>query len=505
MRTGRSTINSIILKTRLLYILLLLATSLSGRELSWRWWPTGICDSVAAGRDTLRYSLDAAVLASSGRFAPFWLQSNRHGDVSSSPYSGNLSGGIYKLAQHPERWWDYDFAVQATMRLQSRIPDSPFGMQRRVATAYLNQAYAHVRLYLFDLTVGIKPMIYETPDTMLCSGGLLFSGNSHPLPRITFGFDHYVPFPGCFGYFELQAAITHAWLADNVYMHGSYLHHKWAAVRFGGRLPVNISYEFHHAAQWGGRSPVYGNIGSGWSDFLNVLLARGGGSMLNDQANAEGNHLGSQQLMLTCKDKGWEVNLYWQNIFEDNFALIGNGQNIADGLWGIGFKQSRWPFIQGFTYEFINTTDQSGPWHDRDGLCYAGNDQYYQNSVFRNGWNTYYRTIGTPFITSPLYNADGTIYTLNSRVRVHHAGIRGDIYGYHYRVLVSHARNYGNDNTSRALVSTNTAWLVEVSKHVEQAWGMDFALRLAGDAGSQWGNTFGAQLTVSKRGVITNW
>ena len=57
-------------------------------------------------------------------------------------------------------------------------------------------------------------------------------------------------------------------------------------------------------------------------------------------------------------------------------------------------------------------------WHDRDGLCYAGNDQYYQNSVFRNGWNTYYRSIGTPFITSPLYNADGTIYTLNSRVRV---------------------------------------------------------------------------------------
>jgi hypothetical protein len=47
--------------------------------------------------------------------------------------------------------------------------------------------------------------------------------------------------------------------------------------------------------------------------------------------------------------------------------------------------------------------------------------------------------------------------------------------------------------------------MVEVSKHVEQAWGMDFALRLAGDAGSQWGNTFGAQLTVSKRGVITNW
>lgn len=478
---------------------------MSARQLSWEWWPTGIRDSVPAGDDTLRYDGHIYAVASSGRFAPFWLQSNTLGDISSSPYSGNLSAGIYKTAQHPERWWDYDFALQATLRLQSRIAGSAFGIQQRVAAGYLNMAYAHVRLYLFDLTVGIKPMIYETQDTLLSAGSLLFSGNSHPLPRITIGIDHYVPFPGCYGYFELKGGLTHAWLTDKVYMRGSYLHHKWAAVRFGGRLPVNISYEFHHAAQWGGVSPVYGDIGSGWTDFLHVLMAQGGGVMRNDQANAQGNHVGSQQLMLTGKGRGWEVSAYWQNFFEDNFAMLGLGQNRTDGLWGISLKQSRWPFIEGVTIEYLNTTDQSGPWHDRDGLCYAGNDQYYQNSVFRNGWNTYYRSIGTPFITSPLYNADGTIYTLNSRVRVHHVGVRGNIYGYRYRVLVSHARNYGNDNTSRQLLSSNVAWMVEINKHVERAWGLDFGLKLAGDAGSQWGNTFGAQLTIAKRGIICQW
>ena len=484
---------------------MLLTTALQARELSWRWFPTGIRDSVSAGNDTLRYDAHAYAVLSSGRYAPFWLQSNMHGDISCSPYSGNLSAGIYKTAQHPERWWDYDFAVQATMRMQSRINDSPFDFQRRPATGYLNLAYAHVRLYIFDITVGIKPMIYETSDTLLSSGSLIFSNNSYPLPRVTIGFDRYVPFPGCFGYFELKGGLTHAWMADKVWMKGSYLHHKWAAVRFGGRLPVNFSYEFHHAAQWGGISPEYGDIGSGWSDFLNVLLAQGGGVMRNDQTTAQGNHVGSQQLMLTGKGQGWEVNVYWQNFFEDNFAFIGLGQNRADGLWGISMKQNRWPFIQGFTYEFLNTTDQSGPWHDRDGLCYAGNDQYYRNSVFQNGWNTYYRTMGTPFITSPLYNADGTLSTLNSRVRVHHAGVRGDIFSYHYRILVSHARNYGNDNASRRLLSTNTAWLVEVYKHVEQAWDMDFGLKLAGDAGSQWGNTFGAQIVVRKQGIICKW
>ena len=378
-------------------------------------------------------------------------------------------------------------------------------MQQRITTGYFNQLYAHLRLYIFDITAGIKPMIYEMQDTALSMGSMVFSGNSQPLPRLTIGIDRYTPVPGCYGYFELKGGLTHAWLADNVYMRGSYIHHKWLALRLGGRLPVNISYELHHAAQWGGISPVYGDIGSDWQSFVNVFLARGGGVMRNDQLNAQGNHVGSQQLMLTGKGNGWEVSMYWQNFFEDNFAAIGDGQNLADGLWGISLKQTRWPYVQGVTYECMNTTDQSGPWHDRDGLCYAGNDSYYRNSVFVNGWNYFFRSIGTPFITSPLYNEDGTIYTLNSRVRVHYIGVRGDIYGFLYRVKLSYARNYGNDNTSRAVLSDNTAILLEVTKHSEQAWGLDFGLRIAGDFGTQWGNQFGAQITVSKRGIITQW
>ena len=493
------------MRNKLLIIVFLLSASANARDLSWDWWPTGIVDSVSAGADTMQYKIGVSALASSGRFAPFWLQSNMNGDISSSPFSGNVSAGVYKQAVHNERWWDYDFAVQLTGRVQSRIPGSAFDMQQRMATGYFNQLYAHLRLYIFDITAGIKPMIYEMQDTALSMGSMVFSGNSQPLPRLTIGIDRYTPVPGCYGYFELKGGLTHAWLADNVYMRGSYIHHKWLALRLGGRLPVNISYELHHAAQWGGISPVYGDIGSDWQSFVNVFLARGGGVMRNDQLNAQGNHVGSQQLMLTGKGNGWEVSMYWQNFFEDNFAAIGDGQNLADGLWGISLKQTRWPYVQGVTYEFMNTTDQSGPWHDRDGLCYAGNDSYYRNSVFVNGWNYFFRSIGTPFITSPLYNEDGTIYTLNSRVRVHHIGVRGDIYGFLYRVKLSYARNYGNDNTSRAVLSDNTAILLEVTKHSEQAWGLDFGLRIAGDFGTQWGNQFGAQITVSKRGIITQW
>lgn len=475
--------------------MLFVCVSVSARTLDWKWWPIGFQDTATTQMDTVYWMAGVSAVASYGEYAPFWLHHNTYGDVSSSPFSGNITAGIYKPERSSSRWWDFDFAVQLTGRVQH--PAS--------GTGYLNLAYGHVRLLFFDITAGIKPMIYETQDTLLSSGSLLFSENSHPIPRITIGIEHFTPIPGLFGYLEIKGGLTHGWLVDNAYLRGSYLHHKWLGLRAGGKLPVNISYEFHHAAQWGGISPEYGDIGSGWSDFLHVLLAQSGGVMYSDRTNALGNHLGSQQLMVTGKGQGWEVNVYWQNLLEDNFELIGKGQNLTDGLWGISMKQNRWSFIQGVTYEFLNTTGQSGPWHDLDGLCYAGNDQYYRNSIFENGWTYFSRTIGTPFITSPLYNKDGTLYTLNNRVMAHHFGMRGDIYGFRYIAKISHARNYGVDNTSRAVLSNNTAVLLEVNKVVPQAWGLHFGLRLAADFGTQFGNQFGAQITIRKDGVIGNW
>ena len=491
------------LKNRLVHIALfcLFVNQIVAQD--WKWWPLGITHKPMSG-DSLYYMTDILGVASSGKYAPFWLQSNRHGNISASPYSGNLSVGIWKPATQVRRWYDYDFALQLTGRLQSDIP-TPFSPYQHLGTGYFNQLYAHVRLYFIDITAGIKPLVYESIDPSLSSGSMILSGNSQPLPRVTIGIDDYVPFPGLFGYMELKGGFSYAWMPDDVYIKGCRLHHKFIGFRFGGKLPVNLSYEFHHAAEWGGHSPVYGNVGSDFRSFLNVMLAQSGGNMANDQLNAQGNHVGSQQLALTAKGKDWKVTAYWQNFFDDNFAFLGLGQNLPDGIWGVSIQQIKWPWVEGITYEYMNTTDQSGPWHDRDGLCYGANDSYYRNSVFQNGWNYFYRSMGTPFITSPLYNEDGTIFTLNSRVRVHHIGIRGDIYGFKYRILCSYARNFGNDNTSKVLLSTNTASLLEITKHIEKAWGLDFGVSLATDFGNQFGNQVGAMFTIRKQGIITQW
>ena len=488
----------------LVFIGLLLVNSVAIAQ-DWDWWPLGLTHENTTG-DSLYYRAEVIGVVSSGTYAPFWLQSNRNGNIAASPYSGNISLGLYKPAQQDHRWYDYDFAIQLTGRAQSNLPTTFEPFQRNF-TGYFNLLYAHLRLYFIDITAGIKPQVYESIDSTLTSGSMILSGNSQPLPRISVGIDRYTPFPGTYGYLELKGGITHAWMTDNVYIQNYNLHHKYIGLRLGGKLPINLSYEFHHAAQWGGTSPTHGDLtgGNTWQSFINAFLAKSGGNTTNEQLNAQGNHVVSQQLALAAKGKDWKVTAYWQNFSEDNLAFLGVGHNLPDGIFGISAQQTRWPFIQGITYEYMNSTDQSGPWHDRDGLCYGANDMYYRNLIYQNGWNYFYRSMGTPFISSPLYNTDGTIYTLNSRARLHHLGIRGDIYGFKYRILCSYVQNFGNDNTSKQLLSSNVATLLEVNKHVEKAWGLDFGISIASDFGSQFGNQIGAMFTIKKQGIITKW
>lgn len=479
--------NYIALNSKVSYCIsiLLLCTMQVG---AWDWWPLPMAQPDTC-RDSLFYVGAVQAASSTGSQAPTLLWHNSYGEISVMPHSGTISAGIIKPATHPNRWFDYDFGVVLTGR---------FGGGQATAqpdiTGFFSQLYAHARLYIIDITAGIKPEYYGAGDALLSSGSLLFSTNAHPIPRVSVGIEKWTAFPGLFGYLEVKGGLSHGWMADNYPdVKGTLLHHKYIGGRIGGRLPVNLSYEFHHVAQWGGYSSEYGDLGNDWKAFKAAFLVRSGGTMSNDKLNAQGNHIGFQQLALDVKGEGWKVSAYWQIIQEDGpITLIGLTMNKPDGLWGISATQSRWPFIQALTYEFLNTTDQSGPFHDRDGVVFGGADNYYHNRIYSQGWTYFGRIIGSPLLNSS-----------NSRVMAHHIGIRGDIFSYKYRIMVNHADNYGT--YGQPAYSRNTAVLLEVKKHVPQAWGLDFGIAVAGDFGTQFGNQFGAHLTISKRGIITQW
>ena len=446
----------------------------------WDWWPLLINDTTTAA-DTILYHGYISGVSSSGKQTPFLLRANQNGNISHSPHSGNISIGITKPATHPTRWWDYDFSVQLAGRFGSND-----------ITGYFEQLYAHARLYIVDVNIGIQPMVYGSQSRILSMGGLLFSGNAHPVPRVSVGINDYIAFPGLYGYLEIKGGVSYGWLDDASQVKKTKLHHKFIGLRVGGKWPVTLAYEMHHAAQWGGYKGEidYGNT---FSDLWNVFLFRSGGITSSDQLNAQGNHIGFQELALSYKQNGWQARIYWQSLFEDMSAMfIGFGMNAADGLWGINIQQDQWPFINQITYEFLNTTSQSGPLHDKDGLIFAGRDSYYHNSAYPQGWTYFGSIIGNPYLQLN-----------NSRVRAHFAGIGGNIYGYKYRLMASHVNNYGT--YQQPSKSYSTALMLEVSRLFEKAWGLEFSLALAGDIGTQYGNQFGAMLSIRRQGIITRW
>ena len=485
----KSLIHFIVLRNNYIIILLFLLCPLGAN--AWDWWPIPMGQHDTCVNE-LQYFSQINVLSSSGFKAPTWLHGNRNGEIALLPHSGNIRAGIVKPATRPNRWFDYDFGVILSGRIAgTNISTVPHKIE---GTGFFSLLYAHARLYVIDITAGIKPLYFGGGDEELTCGSLLLSNNAHPFPRISIGLDRWTAIPGLFGYAEIKGGLTHGWLADNnKIITNVLLHHKYIGGRIGGKLPIKISYEFHHAAQWGGFSSHYGDLGNNWRTYQYVFLAQGGGKLTNEQLNAQGNHILSQTLCVTVNGKKWNLSCYWQDIQEDaRPRFIGTGQNKKDGLWGIRFDQTIWPFINACTFEVLHTTDQSGPWHDRDGMVFGGMDNYYNNLIYSQGWTYFGQSICSPLL-SPT----------NSRVWAYHAGIKGDIYGFAYRALCTHARNYGTYNEPTK--NHNTAILLEVKKNVPQAWGLDFGLSIASDFGTQNGNTFGAMITISKQGIIKQW
>ncbi len=456
---------------------------------------TLISMAVFSQKDSISFCTEITGVYSTGKYAPFWLQSNRYGKISSSPASTFISTGIEKAYNKPHRLFDYGFKADLLIRTDKTRTE-----------LFPHELYAKARLAVFNFTVGSREQIFGNQDSTLSSGGLLFSKNTRPIPEIGAGIEDFTPVPLTSSYMEIKGGLRHGWFTDNIYTREILLHHKFAYIRLGGKLPVHVSYGIEHVAQWGGTDPVYGPLPGGLKNYARIFLAKSGGedASLSDQINVLGNHLISQGLKLELNVTGIRLNGYWQNISEDRpIRFIGSNRiNKPDGLWGISIKNSRFPYIRGVLYELLNTTDQSGPYHDKDGLIYGGSDGYFGGS-YPTGWSYYSQTIGTPFITSPLYNENGTLHTTNSRVRLHHFGMEGNIRGIEYKVLASFSRNYGTYGLPENIL--NKSFLLEVQKHISLLSGFDVSCSVGGDTGNLFGNSTGVLFSIRKNGLLLTY
>ena len=72
---------------------------------------------IQAQNDTIKYDVGFTGVTSTGKYAPFWLQSDQYGKISGSPNSANVQVGINKDFGSKTKLFDYCF--KANLLLQT--------------------------------------------------------------------------------------------------------------------------------------------------------------------------------------------------------------------------------------------------------------------------------------------------------------------------------------------------------------------------------------------------
>jgi hypothetical protein len=435
-------------------------------------------------------SIESGTAITHGDYAPFWLSANKYGYISDNPFSIWIRP-IIKTEIDWNKRFDYSYGLDI------------WGRYDGAGKLFLQQGWIKSKILFVTVYGGRMEEIFGNQDSTLSSGGLLWSGNAPPMPKLAVLVEHWTPVPFTHKYFDFKGGLSHGWFGDQPFVKDAFMHHKYAYIRFGGKLPVHIQYGLHHFAQWGGTSQLRGKFPDDLKAYLDVFFARNTEiQYLPDGtpvANRSGNHLGSRNFGLDIDLKTIKINSYWQTVFED-----GSGKayrNIKDGLWGLTLKTKSKSIISGLLYEFLHTTDQSGRfnWDPLTLKEYGGNDDYFNHGFYNYGWTYNGFTLGTPLITSPFYiTSNSSDYIRNNRIIAHHIGFEGYKGYLSYRLLYTYSLNYGTNFYPFESTKHQHSFMINTHFSDVLPFKIDLGLNLGIDIGKMYGNNFGIQILLKK-------
>lgn len=472
----------------------------------------GQVDSLAkqAGRQTI--DVEIAGLAASGNRTPFWFQANQYGTIPRSSPAGlvrvGLSGGFVNREKHPGR--SVHYGLEAV------------GSSGRSSALVLPQAYVSLDWGHFSLWGGRKKEIIGLGDSTLSSGFYAWSGNALPITKIQFGTQGFTPLGFTRGLVAVHAFFAHGWFANSDSVQGSYLHQKALYVRIGRpNWRIRFTGGVLHSAQWAGRSSYLppalakdGKLASSFNDYLYVLTAREGGASGSttltefDRINRVGNHLGSIDFGAEFALGRWQAMAYYQHPFEDKSGVV--FVNAPDGLYG--FRLARRPVraggfqVEHILIEYLNTMSQSGSIANNS--RYDGQDDYFNNYQYLDGWVQNRHVIGTPFLS---YRSDlrPDLQTIipgkriwavaNNRVQMGYLGLAGALgQGVRWQTRLSISQNYGTYRHAFAEPVPQFSGSLSLTWPLGWLGGSELRTAVALDQGQLYSNEIGGWLSIRK-------
>ena len=432
---------------------------------------------------------------SSGDNFPFWMTSNQNGvfAMNGSSYQNLQIGFERRLQQDSLKEWGLFYGANIV-----------YGNSGRTSDFHLNQYWLGARYQWLLMKAGAQadPVLYSGLSST--NGNMDWSNNARPLPGISLSTDEYIPFFFWKEWFSFKALYSESLLLDKRFVDNPHLHHKYAVGRASlGR--VKISFGLDHWVYWGGTSPVYGELPGFNNYFRHVIGLKGGSdSPRNERQNVSGNSLGIYLLNIEKEYRKFKLTLYYNHPFEDRSGL--EMDNLPDGLWGLHYHDlKRKSILSDFVYEFQNTTNQSGTYNmieigNTGTYTGRGNDNYFNNWIYKSGHVHHNRMMGSPFFI-PVIGNDGISAGFdNTRIRLHHFGFSG--WGndrLSWKSLFSWSRGFGSydpEAIQYPVPRDQFSFLTEFAYHLKRL-PLKFSIGVAGDYGEQYEKRSGGYASIS--------
>ena len=469
--------------------------------------------SASAQGWNVNWNAETDYFGGTGEYLPFWARTGRNGIVPHS--SSALVIGGADLQYKADNGLYFETGANLVGSVESKNSINPSRVNGIVDRLYVSGGWK-----MLHLDLGMKPMHKEFGDLSISGGDVLWSGNARNMPGIRAWSDWIYFEKG--HWFGFKGDIAHYQTLDTRYVQGAKIHFKSIALKLAAGRKVDLMVGVHHWAQWAGVAPTEGPQPSTFDDFMRVLFVQSGGedATESDQQNVLGNHLGREYFRVDWRAERFTMNFQYDMPFEDNGG-IKKLQNFPDGVWSLKFSfKDRDAFVTDVVGEFINTTWQAGPLHDRPATeeemkhqnpespwygiyTLGGCDNYFMNGTYKSGWTNYGRVIGLPLIIANAPGADGIVNGIASnRLRAYHVGVSGNaLEGVPYTFKATYSSNWGRYNIKEDNFFYTKPW--QLSLALELEFGKDitslpltFAVGAYGDVGELYQNSFGLTLRI---------
>lgn len=478
----------------------------------------------------INYEVQTDVVVSTGKHAPFWLVSNRHGLSSLENNNANLSLGFFRNFDKKNGFtWAYGAEVA--------------GAYNYYAPFYVQQLYADVKYNCWELSIGSKERWSEGKHRTLSGGGLTFAPNARPIPQVRFGINEYTTVPWWFnGWVKVKGHFSYGRYTDDKFQRdftngtpGSHyttnllFHEKTAFLRIAHPSGKGFGWEsgLEMCTKFGGDRYVEGkykqSFPTSFMEYVKAFIPMPGGKNAPDaeKVNINGNVLGSWHAILDYTADTWKLRAYYEHFFEDHSQMLGiswvpnrEGETRflsyhpwRDGMWGLELELPKGKWLRGVVAEYITSRDESGPILHNSNANFmeqiSGLDYYYNHGFFQS-WQHWGMAVCNPQFLSPGYNENGSLSMLNTRIQSFHLGIEGQPHEeWAYRVIGSYTRHWGTFSDPLVDIEGIASTMLEIAYKPTILQGWQFIGTIASDNGNLIGNNVGGMISIRKTGLLT--